>query len=80
MKAERANLRMEPAVKRYLQAAADFDRRSLSEMLIHGALRYAEQLKARGWRAKNPPRPRDERRRDRGLSQAPAVAAAGGGS
>lgn len=73
MKKERANLRLEASVKRYLEAAASFDRRSLSELLIFGALKYAEELRSRGWAAKNPPLPRDERRRP-----ALAGAAAGG--
>lgn len=64
MKTDRLALRVEPALKRYLAAAANFDRRSLGELLLMGAIQYAEGLRARGWKAKNAPMPRDGRRKE----------------
>lgn len=59
----RFELRLEPSTKRYLEFAAAFDRKTLSGLLTHAALAYADTLRARGWKAKPPPVPRDARKK-----------------
>ena len=61
-KETRFELRLEPSIKRYLEFAAAFDRKTLSGLLTHAALTYADTLRGRGWKAKPPPIPRDGRR------------------
>lgn len=60
---DRVQLRITPSMKRYLEHAAMFDGKTLSGMLTHAALMYADSLRGRGWRAKQPPVPIDGRRR-----------------
>jgi hypothetical protein len=55
-------VRVEPSAYRYLQQAARFDRRTLSSLVMHASLTYADGLRARGWGAKAAPAPRDGRR------------------
>jgi len=49
MKTQRINLRAEPSVRRYLERAAKFDRRSLSSLMMMGAMEYADSLRKKGW-------------------------------
>lgn len=63
MKEERFELRMEPSLKRHLISAAAYDHKTLAGLMVHAAIQYAEGLRARGWRAKDAPIPRDGRRK-----------------
>jgi hypothetical protein len=62
-KESRVEIRLERYVKKYLTHAADFDHKTLSGLLVHAAMVYADQLRARGWTAKPAPTPRDARRK-----------------
>lgn len=56
-------IRVEPEVRRYLEAAAAFERRPIGNFILNAALDRAESLRAKGWKAKSAPQPRDARRK-----------------
>lgn len=63
MKSELIQFRAEGSLKRFLEGAATFDHKSLSDFIRHASILYAEQMRARGWNAKPAPQSRDGRRK-----------------
>jgi hypothetical protein len=63
MKSKTLCMRIDPATKRYIESAAKYDNRGFTSFIIHSALKYAEELRGKGWDSKNPPRQIDGRRK-----------------
>lgn len=64
-KDERHEMRLEPSLKVYLKNAAKFDNKNLTAFLLQAALDRANMLRTtKGWKAKEPPQPRDARRKE----------------
>lgn len=56
-------IRVEPEIRRYLEQAAAFENRAIGNFILTAALERAEQLRGKGWKAKEAPQPRDARRK-----------------
>ena len=63
MKTKLIQVRIEPSLKRSFESSAKFSHQSLSQFLVQAGIVAVETARAKGLNIKQPPAPRDGRRK-----------------